>query len=210
MKRTPVKRIAPGTKLYSKTHLRTALIISDSTISRIPAWQLKKDIEVDHEAVLTKRHTGSTAEEISHFSTHTIDNIRPDQLIIIAGTNDISKGFREKSLDERKIVDDILSIAYHAKTVGCKNVIVSSILVRRGYHYKNIIIRINNILNARCSEEGFVYLDNSDVTIRHICDDGLHPNNYGINVLKMNILMCFYTFNPYLCDFYDYYEDAIL
>ena len=66
-KLTPVKRIVPGTKLYSKTHLRTTLIISDSTISRIPAWQLKKNIDVDHEAVITKRHPGSTAEEIFHF-----------------------------------------------------------------------------------------------------------------------------------------------
>ena len=81
---------------------------------------------------------------------------------------------------------------------------MSSILVRWGHKYKDIISRMNNILELMCREEGFLYLDHSNITTGHISKDGLHPNMYGIVILKMNLLKCFFTFNPFLCDFNDF------
>ena len=203
------QKIVPGVKPYSKAHLRTTLVLADSTIGRIPVWQLKENIALGQENVIIKRHPGSTADEISHFSTKTLNDIRPDQVIVFAGTNDISKGLREKSLNEFKIVDDILDIGRYAKTLGTKNIYISSILVRWGYQYANIITRLNDILERLCNAEGFIFLNHSDITKRHIWSDGLHPNNQGYLILKMNMLMCFYTFNPYLSTFYDLYEKAL-
>ena len=62
---------------------------------------------------------------------------------------------------------------------------------------------MNNILELMCREEGFLYLDHSDITTRHISKDGHHPDKYGIVILKINLLKCFFTFNPFQCDFYD-------
>ena len=204
------KNIAPGVKTWNKAHLRTTLIISDSTISRIPAWQLKENIDQDTEKVITKRHPGSTADEISFFSKKTLNDIRPDQLIIIAGTNDISRGLRDTTLNEFKIVDDILDIGRSATQVGTKKVFISSILVRSRNQYTYTITRVNNLLEKMCNEQGFIFLDNSDITNRHISRDGLHPNKYGCTILKMNILKCFLSFNPYIfCNFDDLYNEAL-
>ena len=157
------RKIVPGLKTYSRAHVRTTLIISDSTISRIPVRALKNNIDLECEEVIMKKYPGQTTKEISHNSIIPLEEIRPEQVIIVAGTNDISNGYRGKTLNEHKIVEDILSIAYKAKAVGTENIFISSILVRWGYHYKNIP-RVNNILEAMCHELGFIYLDQSDVT----------------------------------------------
>ena len=53
--------------------------------------------------------------------------------------------------------------------------------------------------------EGFRFIDQSDISSNHIKMDGVHLNFYGQTLLKMNLLNCFHTFNPYLIDFeYDY------
>ncbi len=86
----------------------------------------------------------------------------------------------------------------------------NSVLVQWGKHYENIIKRVNDILQRVCGEEGFHYLDHSEVTTSHLCGDGLHPNGHGTVILKMNILYCFNTFNPYLTNFFDFYENAVV
>ena len=202
-------KIVPGVKTYNKAHIRTTLILSDSTLNRIPTRHLKANIDMDCEDVIRKIYPGNTAEEISHNSILPLNNIRPEQVVIVAGTNDISRGQRDKTVNEYKVVDNILSIARRAKAVGTKKVFISSILVRWGYNTKNIIVRVNNLLENMCREEGFLFLDHSDITTRHICHDGLHPNDFGYVILKMNILKCFYSFNPFLCNFIDFYEKAL-
>ena len=52
-------------------------------------------------------------------------------------------------------------------------------------------------------------MDQSEILSCHISMDGIHPNFYGSTILKMNILSCFYTFNPYFTDFDYDYERAI-
>ena len=58
--------------------------------------------------------------------------------------------------------------------------------------------------------KGFIYIDNCEIELgRHIGKDGLHPNEQGHCILKMNLLKCMTTFNPYLCNFLDEYESYL-
>ena len=41
-------------------------------------------------------------------------------------------------------------------------------------------------------------------------EDGLQPNKYRIVTLRMNLLRCFFTFNLFLCDVNDFYEEELL
>ena len=183
----PKTRIVPGVKSYSKAHTRTTLIISDSIINRILAYNLKNNIDLNSEEIIMKNFVGATAEEISHYAAHPLTCIQPSQVIIIGSTNDISRQHRDKILNEESIVNNILYINRKAKEVGADRIFVSNILVRWGHKYKDTISCINNILELMCREEGFLYFDQSDITTRHISKDGLHPNKYGIVILKMNL-----------------------
>ena len=106
-------------------------------------------------------------------------------------------------------MDNILSIARNARKAGSKVIYVSSVLERWGYKYRNIIKLVNNLLEFSCNKENFIFLDHSDITCQHISNHGLHPNGYGHVILKMNILKCFFSFNPFLCNFEGFYERAL-
>ena len=157
-----------------------------------------------------KKYPGQTADEINFACAKPLSEIKPKQVIIIAGTNDISSGFRDKNLDEQKIVRYILSIAAKAKYYGAEKVCISSILERRGYKYLSAITRINNELYMSCLSKGYTFLDHSHIQLScHIGRDGIHPNDEGLCILQMNILKCMLTFNPYLCDFLEQYENNL-
>ena len=151
--------IVPGTKKYSKAHVRNTLIVSDSMTNQIHVNKLKNNIDLDCEDIILKKFSGATADEISHYVSHPLQMIQPSQMIIIAGTNDISNGCKDRSLNGYKVVNDILNIARKSKTFRTKKIYISSIIVRWGYQYGNIITRINNLLENSCREEGFLYLD---------------------------------------------------
>ena len=113
------------------------------------------------------------------------------------------------TVNEYLVVDNLMKIAKKARDAGAEKVYISEILVRHGYHFKNGVKRVNNLLHTTCQAEGFVYMDQSDITSDHISTDGVHPNFHGSTILKMNILSCFRTFNPFICDFVEEYDRAL-
>ena len=184
------------------------MIITDSMCGRVNIHQVKRNIDTREEAVVFKRFPGGTADEMRHYATKPLHDVKPNQVIIIGGTNDIQRDVHPGStVNEHSVVEDLLAIARTARDVGADKIYISSVMVRHGQHYRNPVIRVNNLLQRRCSEEGFLYMDQSDISSSHISMDGVHLNFYGQTILKMNILSCFNTFNPYLNDFvYDYDE----
>ena len=184
----------------------TTLVLSDSTIGYTTSKELRKHIDTKVDVIVNK-HPGATAEEIGYYSMLPLDRNRPENVIIVAGSNDISREFQEtRSVNEQNVVGNIIAIAKNAKHMGAKNVYVSSVLVRQGPHFKNIIKRTNSLLEQSCRHEGIHFLDHSDINYLHLNDDGLHCNNYGHAILKMNILCCFKSFNGNSCKFLNFYN----
>ena len=162
------------------------------------------------ESVIFKRFPGHTADEMRHYSSKPLNDVRPNQVIIIGGTNDIERDVKPGStINENQVVEDLMAIGRTAREVGAQKIYVSSVMVRHGHHYRNPVTRVNNLLQIRCSEEGFIYMDQSDITSSHISMDGVHLNFYGQTILKMNILSCFSSFNPYFNDFISDYDRSL-
>ena len=69
--------------------------------------------------------------------------------------------------------------------------------------------RVNELLCMTCVAEDFIFMDHSEITMKHISADGLHPNHYGIAILKYNILSVFDTFDSSHMDFKEDYQRAI-
>ena len=70
-------------------------------------------------------------------------------------------------------------------------------------------MRVNQLLERACAGEGFIFMDQSDITPFHISFDGVHLNFHGQTLLKMCILSSFHTFNPYFIDFERDYDKAL-
>ena len=200
----------PGLKFYSKSHLHTTVVLSDSISGKVHANQINANIDTNVEEVIFKKFPGHTADEISHYAAKPLTYIKPKRVIIFAGTNDIAREVhRGRTVNEYQVVESLMKTARLARDMGAEAVYISAVLVRHGYQYKNPVARVNSLLEASCGIEGFRFMDQSDISSSHISTDGVHPNFYGATLLKMNILNCFLTFNPYLCDFEQDYERSL-
>ena len=104
---------------------------------------------------------------------------------------------------------NILEIARAARESGAKKVFVSSILPRRGHQYRVAIAAVNDLLFMACLAEEFVFMDHHHITLAHISPDGVHPNYFGSNILKFNILSTFRTFDSYSYDFMEDYQKSL-
>ena len=206
-----LKNVVPGTKLYSKSHLWTTMVISDSMPTKMNYKMIRPNIDTNVEAAIFKKFPGHTADEIAYYAAKPLYDNKPNQVIVIAGTNDLTRElYRGNTVNEYEVVENLMKIGRTARDAGAHKVHISAIMARHGYQYKNPIIRINNLLQYRCSLEGFHYMDQSEISSDHVSSDGVHLNFFGLTVLKMNILSCFHTFNPYLSDFLQDYEHAKL
>ena len=186
------------------------MIISDSTTSKININHIKDNINTSEETVIFKRFPGHTAEEIAFYVPKPLSDIKPNQVIIVAGTNSLTRAiYQQGTINEYDIVESIMKIGRAAKQVGAKKIYVSGLLVRRGQHYRNAITAVNELLYMACIAENFIFMDQEDITLAHISTDGVHPNFYGSTLLKMKLLSVLSTFDRDLMSFKDIYEKSL-
>ena len=200
--------VMPGARLYSKEHDQDTLILSDSMCNRINRKQLIKNLNENEENVVIKKFPGANSADISHYATHHLNKVRPHRFIAVCGTNDLPEHWGEK-LSEWEIASQIAKIGQVARQYGVNEIYLSSIINRQGVFYAQKLKKVNSILETMCMQQGFNFLNHSDIhAFYHLDQGGLHLNVFGTCILKMNILKCFNTFNPYFNTFLRTYERA--
>ena len=176
----------------------------------VKANEMKKNIKRKEEKLLFKRFLGHTAEEISFYVQKPLADRKPEKVIIVAGTNDLTRDAYEKEeMDEYAVVESLMKIGRAARDHGAKEIHISSIMVKRGYRYCEIVKKTNELLYMACLVEDFVYMDQADITMAHISSDGIHLNSHGSVILLHNILSVFDTFDFNFSNFKRDYEYAI-
>ena len=186
------------------------MIITDSMAGGIKMKDIKRNMGLRDGAVLIKRFPGHTAEEIAYYAPKPLRDKSPGQVIIIAGTNDLTRAMYEQgNVDEYKVVESVLQIGRAARDHGAEKIHISAIMARRGYRYSEIVERVNNLLCMACLAEDFVYLSQNNINLAHISADGVHLNSYGTAILKFNVFSIFSSFNSNFIDFKEEYDYAI-
>ena len=205
----PLRQV-PGAKLYSETvqGLATTMIVTDSMSGGVKANNIKRNLK-GKEKIIFKRFPGHTAEEISFYAQKPLNDLKPEKVIIVAGTNDITKNMYENMADEYSVVESIMKIGREARKHGAKKIHISSIMVRKGYRYGDVLRKVNELLYMACVAEDFLFLDQADITMAHISSDGIHLNSHGSAILLYNILSLFDAFDRNFIDFNADYEYAI-
>ena len=206
------KPLRPGPHLYSEMvkNTPTTMILTDSMAGGIKMNNIKKNIGVRDRTAVIKRFPGHTAEEIACYAPKPLNDSKPDQVIIIAGTNDLTRSIYEKgTVDELKVVDNVLNIGRAARHHGAKKIHISSIMARRGHRYSEIVKSVNNLLFMACMVEDFLFIDQDDIKLAHISSDGIHLNTHGTAILMFNIFSVFSAFNSSYMDFKEDYDYAM-
>ena len=172
------------------------------------AKNAEKFFEEKDEKIIFKRFPGHTAEEMSFYAEKPLRDQKPEKVVIVAGTNDLTRDMFEKEcVDEFAVVESLMKIGRTAREYGAKMIHISSIMVRRGNWYRGVVEKVNDLLYMACVAENFLYMDQADITMAHISSsDGVHLNSHGTTILLFNILSTFDTFDASFMDFKIDYE----
>ena len=172
-------------------------------------WDLVKNLDEAEEDCVLKKFPGGKCEDLSWYAKHHLNKIRPYRFILVVGTNDLPSPRGVTPTTEEEIAGAILDIGRVARSYGVQEIYISSIIDRRGSWFMRRILKVNSILEAGCLQEGFRFLKNDDIFLDfHMNSGGLHLNDFGTAVLKMKILRCFTSFNPFFNDFVRIYDEA--
>ena len=186
--KSPSPTIRPGNEPYNRAHVNKVAIISDSMMGGIKEKALNEAIH-DIEANVEK-HPGARSNQIKYYSALMIDEMQPNSIVIHAGTNDLwnNRNKQKRGLDDGEIVENIIKTGCIAREKKVTNILVSSVIVRRGMYYERRRNNINRMLREQCLKEGFQFIDNSNIMLDHIGRDGIHLLPTGTDILFKNVV----------------------
>ena len=95
---------------------------------------------------------------------------------------------KQQDLNVKDVVQRIIDIGLYCRECDVKDVIISSILVKRNFHLTRIIRQINDLLSEYHVSNNFHYLTNYNTSRQNLWKDGIHLNNVGNNILAENFI----------------------
>ena len=101
------------------------------------------------------------------------------------GTNDVSAKRKRPS----DVVDSIISVGKKCQDTGVRNVMISSLVRGKSPRVQEKINEVNNVLRDLCTIDGFVFIDNTNLSNCDICEDLLHLNYSGNANLQIILLV---------------------
>ena len=138
--------------------------------------------QTNNENVYVKSYGGAKVNDMKY---HTVPSMEynPSHVILHVGTNEI--GTKKTA---RKIAQDIIDVCDLMKTQ--ENAIsVSGLLYRRNENENTKVDEVNDFLRSLCEENGYYFLDNSNIPPRFL-RDFVHVAKPGNDVLFNNFLQC--------------------
>ena len=152
---TATPHVVPGLPTYSDVvnHKKTTLILADSMLNGIRAEDIDENIGGSETAVL-KKFSGATAKEIGAYARFNIQRYRPSQVIVHAGTNDMTQSCRFGVLNRvdpnpEEIAENIIEVGRVARREGVKTIIISSIIYKRWSKYRTYRAAVNDLVEIK-------------------------------------------------------------
>ena len=126
---------------------------------------------------------GATSRDFYHYIKPALLNpeMEYNLAILHMGINDILN----LNSNVETVANSIMNIASQCKTHGVKDVIVSSITFTSLLSI-DFLESVNKEIKRKCEENGYYFIDNNNITKKHLWQDGLHLTNNGKGILLDN------------------------
>ena len=141
---------------------------------------------------------GASSNEILHYIDVHLKEKLIDTVIIHVGVNDLLNG--NSQLKVNQLIENIKKITEKCVSFGVKKIYVSGLVFTRRVNLPTLE-RVHALLSNFCGDNGFVYIDNRNITGDCLYQDGLHLLETGKNILERNFIFvlneCFLEMNTY-------------
>ena len=134
--------------------------------------------------------SGANIKRLDHFITPTLVEDRPDIVIIHIGSNDITHNTVDQ-IDVKDLVNCIINIGKKCLSYGVKEVIISSIFIKKQFKFTRIIRQVNDLLRDECKRNNFQFISNDNITREVLWRDGLHLNNDSTHIFASKLFKRF-------------------
>lgn len=175
-------KTVPGNSSYAKMTKqgKKICIFGASLLQPINMREFNKCL-IDKHAVRNS-FPGSTAAKLKYYMKPTIEDEKPDTVIINIGTNNITKS-RQSAMET---TNEIINIVDDCRKMGANTIFVSGLTTRNGYDRQ--VNAINELLWKNAGTYDYKFIDNSNIKKEHLKYDGLHLLVKGTEILANNFL----------------------
>ena len=104
-----------------------------------------------------------------------IQDDTPDVVILHTGCNDIS----DKNMSANDIAEGIINIGSYYKEHNVNNATISSLICRPQKHFQHKVNAVNKMLMNRCKNYDLGYIDNNNIKVVFLVQDGLRLKEKG-------------------------------
>ena len=171
-------------------------IISDSTCRYIKNRTIEEQIDNSQEVGIITNHPNATAEEIGHYLEYHLKNDCPDNLVVVAGLNNVLHQKDSGNINCQDIAQKVINIGRTANQAGVARVCISGLVKPKYRDCHRYINEVNGYIWQKCKSEGFIYIDQSNIGYDDL-GDAIHVNGRsGNNKLCANIFKQLYTYTP--------------
>ena len=137
--------LVPGANSYSEAVQPEAaqppaltLVVSDSMTRSVRVNAINKTLDqysihnTSSDRIIINKYPAAHAEQIRHYSQFSLEHEKPDSIVVVASSNDISYDMRKNNADPDIIANRIISIGKDALQYGVKKVFINGIMKRQG------------------------------------------------------------------------------
>ena len=187
----------------AKQHLHTSSnkklktnILSDSTCRLLNYRDISKVTDTYEEEIELTKYAGATTDKLHHMAKFYMENNMPDNLIVVAGLNDVLKQKREtRKVNCEEVTANIINIGITARENGVGRVCISEIVKPKFWDCHEYIDSINELLRQECEFEVFFIISQSNIGQGDLGDNLHVSRESGHDKLKHNILSHCYTYD---------------
>ena len=176
------------TSTYSGAVNRKAekiLILTDSMLKTLRMREFNRLLKGKGIAYL-KPFPGAKAKQLNHHSIPILEEDTYDSTVIHVGINDFLKCSNGMP-NITKVVEDIVDIGLNCRNYNIGNIFVSSIVYCEKVD-NELIVSLNKKLHEECVKNGFVFIDNEEVSSYDLWSDGVHMVESGKSIVANNII----------------------
>ena len=125
---------------------------------------------------------GATLKHLKYYIVPSLIDETNDRIILHGGCNDVNN----KNSTPDKTANEIADMAILCRDYGVNDIFISAMICRRGKFLNGKVKRVNFLLKHICEENGYFFIDNSNIEIRDLWKDGIHLLESGKTKLAEN------------------------